>query len=69
MYVGILAGIIVGFVIGFFGAGSAVVGLSIILVFSNLDGHLALGTNDLGISMIALLIFYIPYFQKRYTIS
>ncbi len=57
MFTGLLAGVIVGFVIGFFGAGSAVVGLPIILMFSNLDGHLALGTNVLGISMIALFIF------------
>ncbi len=64
MLIGIFAGIIVGFVIGFFGAGSAVVGLPIILMFSNLDGHLALGTNVLGISMIALFIFLYRAYKK-----
>lgn len=57
MLIGIFTGAIVGLVIGFFGAGSAVVGLPLILIFSNLGGHMALGTNILGVSMIALFIF------------
>ncbi len=64
MILGIAAGIIVGFVIGFFGAGSAVVGLPIILLFSKLDGHLALGTNVLGISMIAFFIFLYRAYKR-----
>lgn len=57
MLIGIFTGAVVGLVIGFFGAGSAVVGLPLILLFSNLGGHMALGTNILGVSMIALFIF------------
>jgi uncharacterized protein len=64
LIVGIAAGIIVGFILGFFGAGSAVIGLPIILLFSNLDGHMALGTNVAGVSMIAFLILIYRFIKK-----
>ncbi len=64
MLVGIITGTIVGLVIGFFGAGSAVVGLPVILLMSNLDGHSALGTNVLGISMIAVFIFVYRTYRR-----
>jgi len=62
--VGIAAGIIVSFILGFFGAGSAVVGLPIILLFSNLNGHIALGTNVAGVSMIAFLVLIYRFTRK-----
>ncbi len=64
MYIGLLTGIVVGFVIGFFGAGSAVVGLPILLLLSGLTGHTALGTNISGVSMIALLILIYRSYRK-----
>lgn len=62
--VGIIAGVIVGFILGFFGAGSAVVGLPVILLLSNLDGHVALGTNVAGVSMIAFLVLIYRFSKK-----
>ncbi len=53
----ILAGILVGFVLGFLGAGGTVIGLPILLLFSNLHGHKVLGTNAAGVAMVATSIF------------
>jgi uncharacterized protein len=49
----IAAGIVAGFVLGFLGAGGTVVGLPILLVGSDLTPHHALGTNALGVALIA----------------
>jgi hypothetical protein len=61
MFGSLLAGLISGFVLGFLGAGGTVVGLPFLLIFDRLGPHNALGTNALGVSLIAaaLLIWRI----------
>jgi uncharacterized membrane protein YfcA len=49
----ILAGILAGFVLGFIGAGGTVVALPVLLYLAAVRPHLTLGTNALGVSLIA----------------
>jgi uncharacterized membrane protein YfcA len=50
----LLAGSLGGLVLGYIGAGGTVVGLPILLYLAELRPHQALGTNAVGISLIAL---------------
>jgi uncharacterized membrane protein YfcA len=52
----ILAGLVAGFVLGFLGAGGTVVALPVLLYLAKVRPHLALGTNALGVSIIALAL-------------
>ena len=47
------AGVLAGFVLGFLGAGGTVVGLPVLLLWSDLHAHSAMGTNALGVALIA----------------
>lgn len=53
----LLAGILAGFVLGFLGAGGAVVALPVFLLLAGLAPHLTLGTNALGVGLIAAALF------------
>jgi uncharacterized membrane protein YfcA len=48
-----LSGLAAGFILGFLGAGGTVVALPILLYLGRLRPHLTLGTNALGVSVIA----------------
>lgn len=50
----LLAGSLGGLVLGYLGAGGTVVGLPILLYLAQLRPHQALGTNAVGVSLIAL---------------
>ncbi len=50
------AGSLAGFVLGFLGAGGTVVGFPLLLYLARLDPHRALGTNALGVALVALAI-------------
>lgn len=52
----LLAGSLGGLVLGYLGAGGTVVGLPILLYLAELRPHQALGTNAVGISLIALTL-------------
>lgn len=52
----LLAGSLGGLVLGYLGAGGTVVGLPILLYLAALRPHQALGTNAVGISLIALTL-------------
>jgi uncharacterized membrane protein YfcA len=49
----VAAGLAAGFVLGFLGAGGTIVGLPFLLFLAGLSPHHALGTNALGVSLIA----------------
>ena len=53
----LLAGLLAGFVLGFLGAGGTVVALPVLLFLTSLGPHLTLGTNALGVFLIAGLLF------------
>jgi len=53
----LLAGTLAGFVLGFLGAGGTVVALPVLLFLAGLDPHDTLGTNALGVFLIAALLF------------
>jgi uncharacterized protein len=53
---GIPAGVLAGLVLGYLGAGGTVVGLPFLLYLASFPPHKALGTNALGVSMIALAL-------------
>lgn len=53
----IVAGILAGFVLGFLGAGGAVVALPVFLLVAGLAPHLTLGTNALGVALLAAALF------------
>lgn len=50
----VIAGGLAGLALGFLGAGGTVVGLPFALYLAGLDPHVALGSNALGVSIIAL---------------
>jgi len=52
----LIAGTLAGFVLGLLGAGGTVVGLPILLFLGGLRPHLALGTNALGVAMVAIVL-------------
>jgi uncharacterized membrane protein YfcA len=52
----VLAGVLAGFVLGFIGAGGTVVALPVLLYAAKIRPHLTLGTNALGVSLIALAL-------------
>lgn len=52
----LVAGALAGFVLGLLGAGGTVVGLPILLFLGGLRPHLALGTNALGVALVALAL-------------
>jgi uncharacterized protein len=47
------AGLVAGLVLGFFGAGGTVIALPVLLFLAGAAPHLALGTNALGVGLIA----------------
>ena len=52
-----VAGLVAGFVLGLLGAGGTIVGLPFFLYLALLSPHLSLGSNALGVSMIALVLY------------
>lgn len=52
----LVAGGLAGFVLGLLGAGGTVVGLPVLLFVAGLRPHLALGTNALGVALVALAL-------------
>ncbi len=69
MIAGLAAGMIAGFVLGFLGAGGTVVGLPILLFLSSIPLHTALGSNALGVSLIAagLLVWRLSHHELHLT--
>jgi uncharacterized protein len=61
----ILAGVLAGFVLGFIGAGGTVVALPVLLYLAKVRPHLALGTNALGVSFIALALLCLRLRSRR----
>ena len=59
------AGLSAGFVLGFLGAGGTVVGLPFFLYLSVMAPHSSLGTNALGVSMIATALFVVRLWRKE----
>lgn len=53
----IVAGSLTGMILGYLGAGSGVIGVPVFLYLAGLSPHAALGTNALGVSLIALALF------------
>ncbi|HKI57063.1 MAG TPA: sulfite exporter TauE/SafE family protein [Trueperaceae bacterium] len=53
---GVVAGTLAGFVLGLLGAGGTVVGLPVLLFLGGLRPHLALGTNALGVALVAMAL-------------
>jgi len=49
----VVSGLAAGWILGFLGAGGTVIALPVLLHFSNALPHVALGTNALGVGMIA----------------
>ncbi|HKI99949.1 MAG TPA: sulfite exporter TauE/SafE family protein [bacterium] len=52
----LIGGGVAGLVLGLFGAGGTVVGLPLLLQAANLSSHGALGTNALGVALVALVL-------------
>lgn len=52
-----LAGLAAGFILGLLGAGGPVVGLPFLLYLADISPHPALGSNALGVSMIAAVLY------------
>ena len=61
----IVAGVLTGLVLGFLGAGGTVVGLPFALYLAKLDPHVALGSNALGVSLIATGLLGWRIWQKK----
>ena len=53
----LVAGLLAGFVLGFLGAGGTVVALPVLLFLAGLEPHHTLGTNALGVFLIAAMLF------------
>lgn len=58
MITALVAGLAAGLVLGFLGAGGAIVGIPILLLSTSLAPHAVLGTNALGVALIAGGLFY-----------
>ena len=50
------AGILAGLILGYLGAGGTIIGLPFVLFLMGLPPHTALGTNALGVSLIAIAL-------------
>ncbi len=52
----VLGGVLAGLALGMLGAGGTIIGLPMFLYLGGPQGHLAFGTNALGVTIIALLL-------------
>jgi uncharacterized membrane protein YfcA len=66
---GLAAGLVAGFVLGFLGAGGTVVGLPILLYFSGLQLRTVLGSNALGVSLIALALLAWRLYRRELRVA
>ena len=64
MWAGI-AGLAAGFILGLLGAGGTVVGLPFFLYLAVISPHTSLGSNALGVSMIALLLYAYRLWKRQ----
>jgi uncharacterized membrane protein YfcA len=60
-----VGGILAGLALGFLGAGGTVVGLPFALYLARLDPHVALGSNALGVSFIAIALLAFRIWQHK----
>ena len=63
------AGLLAGFVLGYLGAGGTVIGLPFVLFLAGLPPHMALGTNALGVSLIAAALLAFRIWQGKVNIA
>jgi uncharacterized protein len=69
MWAGLMAGALAGFVLGFLGAGGTVVGLPVLLYFAGLEFHTVLGTNALGVALIATALLLGRLFRHELRVA
>lgn len=65
MFGSVLGGILAGLALGMLGAGGTVVGLPMLLYLGSLHGHIAFGTNALGVTIIAFVLVLWRMSQKQ----
>lgn len=63
------AGLLAGFVLGYLGAGGTVIGLPFVLFLAGLPPHMALGTNALGVSLIAVALLLVRIRQGKVKVA
>lgn len=65
----VLGGILAGLALGMLGAGGTVIGLPMLLYLGSLHGHVAFGTNALGVTIITFLLLLWRVSQKQISLG